>query len=119
LAGAGLPWLTIGAITLMQRRSPPHLQGRVFSGFDLAVTVPQVLSIALGAALIELVGYQTLLLIGAGVMALAAALMLRVHRRDVRAADPTPTTDEDLVGSQAVSRPSPEPAKAPAAQGNA
>ncbi|MGH3661357.1 MAG: MFS transporter, partial [Micromonosporaceae bacterium] len=42
LAGAGLPWLTIGAITLMQRRSPPHLQGRVFSGFDLAVTVPQV-----------------------------------------------------------------------------
>lgn len=82
LAGVGLPWMFVGATTLLQRRTPDHLQGRVYSGFELAVTVPQTLSIAVGAALIGVLGYQALLLASAVVMGLAAVLMLRVHHRE-------------------------------------
>jgi MFS family permease len=80
--GVGLPWIVIGALTMLARRAPNHLQGRVYSSFDVATTVPQTLSIALGALLITVVDHRVLLVVEAVVLLLSAAL---VHR--VRAAD--------------------------------
>ncbi len=70
-AGLGLPLILIGATTLLQRRAPAHLQGRVYGAFVLCTSVPQTLSIALGAGLIMVVDYRLLLGLLAGSMAVA------------------------------------------------
>jgi MFS family permease len=61
IAGFGLPWLIAASNTLIQRQTPSELQGRVSSTIDVIVGTPQSLSIALGAGLVAVVGYQPLL----------------------------------------------------------
>lgn len=56
LFGFSLPWVLVGLTTLLQRLSPPELQGRVYAAADAIITTPQTISIALGAALIGIVG---------------------------------------------------------------
>jgi MFS family permease len=74
--GASIPCMVVGLITLTQRLTPPDLQGRVYSAVEIAITTPQTMSIALGAALITLLGYRTLLAAMACVIALAAGYLL-------------------------------------------
>jgi MFS family permease len=74
--GAAIPWLVVGLISLAQRVTPPELQGRVYAAVEFLITTPQTLSIALGAALITLTGYRTLLLAMAVVIAMAAVYLL-------------------------------------------
>ena len=57
--GAAIPWVVVGLITLAQRLTPPDLQGRVYAAVETLVTTPQTISIALGAGLITITGYQT------------------------------------------------------------
>jgi MFS family permease len=76
MVGFSLPWLVVGAYTLVQRRTPPELQGRTYSAFDVAVSTPQTISIAIGAGLVALVPYQALLGIMAAVVALAGGWLL-------------------------------------------
>src|SRR4051794_29990341 len=57
LFGLGLPWMVVALLTLLQRATPPRLQGRAFAAAELATGAPQTLSIALGAALVALVDY--------------------------------------------------------------
>lgn len=61
LAGLVGPWVSVAAITALQRRTPPAVLGRVAGAFQLALTIPQLTSIALGAALIAGVSYRVLL----------------------------------------------------------
>jgi MFS family permease len=81
LLGLGLPWLIVGATTLVQRRSPDDLRGRIASAFDAAVAIPQTLAMAAGAVLITVVPYRGLLAVMCGVL-LAAAVGLLTGRRD-------------------------------------
>jgi len=74
--GAAIPWLVVGLISLAQRVTPPELQGRVYAATETLITTPQTISIALGAALITVAGYQALLLTMAAIMALAACYLL-------------------------------------------
>ncbi|MGH7918455.1 MAG: MFS transporter [Candidatus Dormibacteraceae bacterium] len=78
--GLGLPWIVVGAYTLVQRRTPGALQGRVFSAFDVTLGTPQTVSIALGAAVIAVVPYQALLVLSAFVIA-ASGVWLVTRRR--------------------------------------
>ncbi|MGH3319375.1 MAG: MFS transporter [Streptosporangiaceae bacterium] len=73
--GICLPWVNVGMITLIQRRTPPQLQGRVFSACDMLASTPQAVSIACGAALIAVVDYRMLLYAMAAVTALAAGFL--------------------------------------------
>jgi predicted MFS family arabinose efflux permease len=88
LIGIGFPWMVIGLITLVQRRTPPELQGRAYSAATMLIVTPQTVSIAAGAALIGLTGYRPLLAAIAAVSALGAAYLLsraqqvKPHRRD-------------------------------------
>ena len=66
----------VGFTTLLQRLTPPDLQGRVYAAADTLVTTPQTVSIAVGAGLIGVTGYQPLLAALAVVVALAAAYLL-------------------------------------------
>jgi MFS family permease len=74
--GMALPPLLVGAYTLLQLRTPAELQGRAFSAFDLIASLPQTMSIALGAILITVLGYKGELTIIAVVVAIAAVIML-------------------------------------------
>jgi MFS family permease len=84
--GAAIPWLVVGLMTLAQRVTPPRLQGRVYAATETLITTPQTISIALGAALITVTGYRTLLLAMASTIALAALYLLTrpEHRRPAR-----------------------------------
>lgn len=65
LFGFALPWIVVGEVTLLQRRTPLELQGRAFSAVELATGLPQTLSIAAGAVLVGLVDYRLLLAVTA------------------------------------------------------
>ena len=80
LIGAGLPIAVVCITTILQRRTPPAIQGRVFTTFETLTGVPQVTSIAVGAALVAVVDFRILLAVmatGLGLSALYAALRLR------------------------------------------
>jgi MFS family permease len=79
LFGFGLPWLIVALYTLIQRESPNHLQGRVYSAMEIALGLPQTVSIALGAALAAQVDYR-LLILGEAVVCGAAGLYLLTRR---------------------------------------
>jgi MFS family permease len=71
IAGIGLSWAVVAFGTAVQTRTPPELQGRVYSAADTLIGVPQTISIALGALLITVVGYRLLIV----VMALVTGLL--------------------------------------------
>lgn len=83
--GAALPWVVVGLITLAQRLTRPGLQGRVYAAMELAITTPQTVSIAAGAALITVIGYQPVLAAMAAVFAVTGAGMLITSSRRRRA----------------------------------
>ncbi len=75
LAGLVGPWVTVAAVTAIQRRTPSDLLGRVSGAFELSLTIPQVTSIGLGAALIAVVSYRVLLVAVAVVAAIAVVFL--------------------------------------------
>jgi MFS family permease len=79
--GAALPPLVVGCTTLIQRRSPEQLRGRVYSAFDMALTVPQTGAIAVGASLAAHVPYRALIIVMCVVLVGAAATLLRAGPR--------------------------------------
>lgn len=84
LFGFGLPWIVVGEVTLLQRRTPLQLQGRAFSAVELVTGLPQTLSIAAGALLVAIVDYRLLLALIALVVAGAGAFL--VSERTLRLA---------------------------------
>ena len=94
LLGLAIVWFNVGSITMIQRLTAASLLGRVDAALNVAITVPQVISIATGAALIAVVNYRVLLVVMAAVI-MASALYLAGPRRSARAtpaATPAATT---------------------------
>jgi MFS family permease len=81
-AGVGLVWAVVAIATAYQRRSPSHLQGRVSAAANMLFSVPQTISIALGAALITLIDYRVEIVIMTAAVLLAATYLL-TRRREV------------------------------------
>jgi MFS family permease len=104
--GVALPPLLVGAFTLLQLRTPADLQGRAFSAFDLIASLPQTISIALGAALITVLGYRGELTIIAGVVAFSALILLLPVKGEPNFG-PTPTSpDSETVETESLAGPS-------------
>jgi MFS family permease len=76
LVGSGLPWITVGIMTLFQRRTPPELMGRADAALNLVLSIPQTIAIATGAALIAVMDYRIVLLVIACLAALSSAYLL-------------------------------------------
>ena len=94
LLGFSLPWLVIGFNTLLQRRTPERLIGRVSAAADLLVGTPQTISIAVGAVLISLIDYRIMLLTIAAVGASSAVYLTTRHEPPATPAEPSaPLTD--------------------------
>ena len=75
----GVPWMFIGLVTLLQRRTPGPLQGRAYAASEFALGAPQTVGIALGAALVALVDYRWLLLVQAVVTGATGIFLLAVR----------------------------------------
>jgi MFS family permease len=87
LFGVSLPWIVVGAYTLLQRHTPQRLQGRVHAAVDTLVGAPQTAAIALGAGLVTVVDYRVLLVLLGVVVALAGGwLLTRAEQRQPRRA---------------------------------
>ena len=77
IAGVAIAWTIVAYTTALQTRTPLEVQGRVSAAADLALTVPQTLSIAVGAALSTVVPYQALIVAMAIVLGLSALYLTR------------------------------------------
>jgi MFS family permease len=98
VAGLVGPWLNVAAVTAIQRRTPSALIGRVSGAFGLSLTIPQVTSVGVGAALIAVVNYRVLLVAVAAVAALAVAYLLsRPELRPGAAPAPPPAVGRQEV----------------------
>ncbi|MGH7665853.1 MAG: MFS transporter [Candidatus Dormibacteria bacterium] len=82
--GFGLPWLLVGAITLVQLRTPLGLQGRVDAAFGVLFGGVQTASIGVGALLVGALGYVPPVLAVVAVGSLAAAYLYSRQRLPVR-----------------------------------
>ncbi|HTT52414.1 MAG TPA: MFS transporter [Streptosporangiaceae bacterium] len=99
LLGVCIVWINVGAVTLLQRRTPGRLLGRVDAAANVLVTVPQAGSIAVGAAVIAVLDYRILLAVMAAVMLAAAGYLARVP------ASPADTaTGDPIAASNRVQR---------------
>jgi len=88
VAGFAISWAVVALMTALQTRTPLPLQGRVSAAADVALTVPQTLSIAVGAALSTVVPYQVLVVAMAAVTGLAALYLARGVHDAMPAASP-------------------------------
>ncbi|RAY12821.1 MFS transporter [Actinomadura craniellae] len=77
LNGAGVPWLVIGVITFIQRTTPTALLGRVLATVNALLFTPTTLGIAIGAGLVSVLSYRTLLLTITGITLCAGAYLIR------------------------------------------
>ena len=79
--GVAIPWTFVAFTTLMQRRTPSHLIGRVSATSDVLLSGPQTVSLAVGAVLVSVLDYRAIFWIIATVMTLSA-LQIVVSLRD-------------------------------------
>ena len=107
VAGAGIAWLIVGFATAIQVRTPARLQGRVAAAADTAVSTPQTVSIALGAALISAVDYRLLVVVESAVTALCAAYL--ASRREEATAPAPSSPPPSPFPAQPSSSPAPGP----------
>jgi MFS family permease len=107
--GAGLPITVVCITTLLQRNTPPAIQGRVFTTFEMLTGVPQVASIAAGAALVGFVDFHILLGVmagGLGAAAIYAFVRLRETTVPLQLADLAVLDDQPAIGGYALQQPS-------------
>lgn len=69
-------------MTLMQTRTSLELQGRVMSAVEALATVPFLISIAIGAALIARIDFRVIYAVEAAGIAVVAVLFWRWARRE-------------------------------------
>ncbi|HEX6788002.1 MAG TPA: MFS transporter [Gaiellaceae bacterium] len=81
VAGVGVVWAVISLATAYQRRSPESVQGRVAAAANMLFSVPQTISIAVGAVLVTLIDYRLEIVIMT-VATLASGAYLLTRRQE-------------------------------------
>jgi MFS family permease len=76
VAGLGIVWAVVSLSTAYQRRSPQQVQGRVAAAANMLLSVPQTVSIAVGAALVLVLDYRIEIVAMGAVFFTAAAYLL-------------------------------------------
>ena len=99
LFGMALPMLIVAFMTLVQRRSPQAIMGRVSTAVEVVMSVPQAVSLALGSALVVILTYRQIFAIMSVVTLFAAAHIAFWLRRQIR---------DDVRGGPGGDLPAPE-----------
>ncbi|MDT0183346.1 MFS transporter [Microbacterium sp. ARD31] len=81
LFGASLPLLVVAYMTILQRRTPQRLMGRVSTAAEVVMTVPSAISLAFGAVLVTLLDWRWIFLV-IGLATLAGAGHVAFWLRD-------------------------------------
>ena len=89
LVGLAVPWTVVAFITLRQRLTPPRLQGRVSATTNIALNLPQTLTVLVGAAIIGVLDYRLLIVATIVGLLLAGGGALRTRRHAVTAGPAT------------------------------
>jgi MFS family permease len=105
--GAAMPLINVAFMTLIQRRTPQAIMGRVSAVVEVVMGAPQAISLAVGSLLVVVLSYRTILAIMGAVTLLASAYivaMLRQQiaddlRRPAAAVGPEPVLAEPPPGS--------------------
>lgn len=107
--GAALPVITVALMTLVQRRTPQAIMGRVSTAIEVVMATPQAISLALGSLLVVLLSYRQIFAIMAVVTAVAAAYIALLLRDQIsadvsRPDDPVrqPESGNTAIGSPVV-----------------
>ncbi|MFE9201575.1 MFS transporter [Micromonospora sp. NPDC007230] len=97
LIGLGLPAAMVGIMTLIQRRTPADLVGRVSAALDALASGPQAVAIGAGALLVGLVDYRLLYGVIGALLVAAAGYLLTGRRLTPPAATPQGVTPTPLA----------------------
>ena len=97
--GLVVPWMVVAFVTLRQRVTPAHLQGRVSAATNMALNGPQTLGTAAGAAAILIIDWR-LVIAAEAVLIAACALPLLIRRKP--ADEPEPGDSSTLPGDDTV-----------------
>ncbi|MEU0383980.1 MFS transporter [Streptomyces chartreusis] len=89
--GAGLPAVLIAALTSVQRETPGPLLGRVTATANTLVYTPNVVGLAAGAALVELVGHRPVLVALGVALLVTAAWLVQSRARAERTVSRSPS----------------------------
>jgi len=86
--GYSLPLTFIAFMTMLQRRTPRALMGRVSAAVETVMGVPQAISMAVGALLVTLIDYHAIFAIMAGFTGAASVYLLICLRGRLFRPDP-------------------------------
>jgi MFS family permease len=78
--GVAVAIFNVALVTLIQRRTDVGMQGRVMAALDAAFTVPMAISIAVGAALVAVVGFRVIYIAEAIGLLAVTVYMVAVSR---------------------------------------
>jgi hypothetical protein len=97
-----MPLINVAFMTLLQRRTPQAIMGRVSAAVEVVMGAPQAISLAVGSMLVVVLSYRTILgIMGAATLVAAAYIVVMLRHRiieDVRgAAAGLPAGAPDLV----------------------
>jgi MFS family permease len=81
--GASLPPIMVAFMTLIQRRTPQAIMGRVSTAVEVVMAAPQAVSLAVGSLLVVVVSYRSIFVVTAGVTAVAAAYLAVALRHQI------------------------------------
>ncbi len=81
--GAALPPIMVAFMTLIQRRTPQPIMGRVSAAVEVVMSAPQAISLAAGSLLVVVLSYRSIFVIMAAVTAVAAAYLAVALRRQI------------------------------------
>jgi len=74
VGGAGVSWVVVAYVTLRQRLTPPHLQGRTAAASQLVFNLPQTAATAVAASVLAVVDYRLLVAATVLLVVVGAAL---------------------------------------------
>lgn len=95
VAGVAIPWLMVAMVTTRQRLTPSRLQGRAAAAANVATTLPQMASIAAGAALVAVVDYRWLMITAGAILIGCALTLTTTSTRNLATPAPGPLEDAD------------------------
>jgi MFS family permease len=96
VVGACIVWVEVAATTLVQRRTPNELMGRVTAATTTMAMIPQAISIALGASLIAVLNYRILLIVISVAFLVSAALLAGYPRKEETVSQAMPDVETNV-----------------------
>ncbi|WP_405066197.1 MFS transporter [Kribbella sp. NBC_01510] len=102
ICGLGLPWTFVAFTTLMQRRSPGHLIGRVSTAVEVLISTPQAISLALGSLLVSLLSYRQIFAIIATVILLGVLQIVLTLPAEIRGDLTSGDRQEDALSLEGI-----------------